>query len=219
MRPSRLAAITILVVAGCSRDAAPRPAAVPEKVPERLSEPPLPPISKWELDPENSSVGFVCKHVLTNVRGMFQQPRGTITLDDATPANSRVNATIQVSTITTGVEERDTHLKSPDFFDAANYPVITFASTSVTKASATSYAVLGDLTMHGVTRPVTLGVTASPPFMHAGGVRRGIEATLSVNRKDFGLRWDYPGEGPGAVVGDTINITIDAELMLQASGG
>jgi polyisoprenoid-binding protein YceI len=70
--------------------------------------------------------------------------------------------------------------------------------------------------MHGVTKPVTLAVTVTAPFKHAGGTRRGIEATTSVNRKDFGLRWEYPGEGPGIVVGDNIKITIDAELMLQA---
>jgi polyisoprenoid-binding protein YceI len=137
-------------------------------------------------------------------------------LDEASPANSKITATIAVSSITTGVEERDTHLKSPDFFDVAKYPAITFVSTSVSKSSATSYSVTGDLTMHGVTRPVTLAVTASPPFNHAGGIRRGIEATTSVNRKDFGLRWEFPGEGPGVVVGDDIQITIDAELVLQA---
>src|SRR5678815_2433922 len=115
-----------------------------------------------------------------------------------------------------GVEERDTHLKSPEFFDAAKYPVITFVSSGLRKASATSYSVTGNLTMHGVTKPVTLAVTASAPFEHAGSTRRGIEATTSVNRKDFGLVWDYPGEGPGIVVGDVIKITIDAELVLQA---
>jgi len=177
--------------------------------------PPVPPISKWVVDPENSSVSFVCKHVLSNVRGMFAQPAGTITLDDTTVANSKIDATIQVGSITTGVEERDTHLKGADFFDASKHPTITFASTSVTKSNATSYAVTGDLTMHGVTKPLTLAVTASAPFMHAAGIRRGIEATTSVNRKDFGLKWEFPGEAPGVVVGDTIQITIDAELMLQ----
>jgi len=78
--------------------------------------------SNWALDPENSSVAFVCKHVFTNVRGMFQRPSGTLTLDEATPANSKVEATIDVNLITTGVEERDTHLKSADFFDAASIP-------------------------------------------------------------------------------------------------
>lgn len=160
-------------------------------------------------------MGFVCKHVFTNVRGMFQRPSGSVTFDQATAANSKVTATIDVSTITTGVEERDTHLKSPDFFDAATYPLATFVSTGWTKSSATSYAVMGNLTMHGVTKPVTLAVTASAPFNHAGGIRRGIEATTTVNRKDFGLRWEYPGEGPGMVVGDNIQLTIDAELVLQ----
>lgn len=90
-----------------------------------------------------------------------------------------------------------------------------FVSTAVSKASAGAYSVTGNLTMHGVTRPLTLAVTASAPFNHAGGIRRGIEATTSVNRKDFGLVWDYPGEGPGIVVGDQIAVTIDAELVLQ----
>jgi polyisoprenoid-binding protein YceI len=153
--------------------------------------------------------------VFSNVRGMFQQPSGTVTLDEATPANSTINATIKVNSITTGVEERDTHLKSSDFFDVAKYPVITFASTGFSKSSATSYSVTGNLTMHGVTKPVTLAVTAPPPFNHAGGIRRGIEATTSVNRRDFGLLWDFPGEGTGIVVGDNITITIDAELVLR----
>jgi len=188
-------------------------------VPDQPPAPAVPQTSKWELDPENSSVEFVCRHVLTNVRGMLHRPAGTVTLDAATPANSKVIATIDVNTITTGVEERDTHLKSPDFFDAAKYPQITFVSTGFTQSSATTYAVTGELTMHGVTRPVTLAVTAPPPFNHAGGIRRGIEATTSVNRKDFGLRWEFPGEGAGVVVGDTIKITIDAELVLQAQPG
>ena len=84
-------------------------------------------------------------------------------------------------------------------------------------SGAISYSVTGNLTMHGVTRPVTLAVTAPPPFNHAGGIRRGIEATTSVNRKDFGLLWEFPGEGAGVVVGDTIQITIDAELRIESA--
>jgi polyisoprenoid-binding protein YceI len=228
LRPSVLAVLTLLFVPACgSRDDAtsrgapvgseqPSVSALPQASPALPpGSPALPPISKWELDPENSSVGFACKHVFTNVRGMFQQPSGSITLDEATPANSKLNATINVNSITTGVEERDTHLKGPDFFDAAKYPVITFVSTGFSKSSPTSYAVTGNVTMHGVTKPVTLAVTAPPAFNHAGGIRRGIEGTMSVNRKDFGLRWEFPGEGAGVVVGDTIKITIDAELVLQ----
>ncbi len=219
MRPSVLAVLTLLSVPACSsRDTAIAPAASngPDmSSASALPVPDVPQISKWELDPENSSVEFVCKHVLTNVRGMFQQPSGTVMLDEATPANSKISATINVKSISTGVEERDTHLKSPDFFDVAKYPVITFVSTSFSKSSATSYSATGNLTMHGVTKPVTLAVTAPPPFNHAGTIRRGIEATTSVNRKDFGLRWEFPGEGPGVAVGDNIKITIDAELVLQ----
>jgi polyisoprenoid-binding protein YceI len=216
MRPSALAVIALFSAACSYQDPAPT-RAVPAAT-DSLSVPAVPQTSKWALDPENSSVQFSCKHVFTNVRGMFHQPSGTLTMDEGNLANTRVNAIIDASTITTGVEERDTHLKSPDFFDVARFPVIAFASTSVSRSGATSYAVTGNLTMHGVTRPVTLAVTASPPFNHAGGIRRAIEATGSVNRKDFGLRWEFPGEGPGVVVGDNIKISIDAELMLQPEG-
>jgi polyisoprenoid-binding protein YceI len=222
MRQTVFAVIALLCVPACNaRDTTTAPPAATGAASTSADgpggpAPAVPLVSKWVLDPENSSVEFVCKHVLSNVRGMFQQPSGAVTLDEATPANSKVNATIDASSITTGVEERDTHLKSADFFDVTKYPTIAFVSSSVIKSSATSYAVTGNLTMHGVTKPVTLAVTASAPFMHAGGIRRGIEATMSVNRKDFGLVWDYPGEGPGIVVGDNIKITIDAELMLQA---
>ena len=213
--------ISLLSAAGCSacnsRDTAPTRAASTEadKLSASLPVPAVPQTSKWELDPENSSAEFVCKHVLSKVRGMFAKPSGTVMLDEAAPANSKINATIDVSSIMTGVEERDTHLKSPDFFDVAKYPAITFVSTGVSRSSATSYSVTGNLTMHGVTKPVTLAVTASTPFDHAGGIRRGIEATTSVNRKDFGLRWEFPGEGAGVVVGDNVQITINAELVLQ----
>jgi polyisoprenoid-binding protein YceI len=210
MREAVLACIALLSLPACnSRETATAPdgPAVPA--------PSVPQVSKWVIDPENSSAEFVCKHVLSNVRGMFPQPSGTLTLDDVTPGDSKVNATIDASSITTGVEERDTHLKSADFFDVAVYPTIAFVSTSVLKSSAASYSVTGNLTMHGVTKPVTLAVMVSAPFEHAGGIRRGIEATTSVNRKDFGLMWEYPGEGPGVVVGDNIKITIDAELVLH----
>ncbi len=216
---------------GCTRDAAPTRVAAPEQaspsapVPALLSSPvslpvpAVPQLSKWELDPENSSAEFVCRHVLSKVRGMLSKPAGTILLDDANPEKSKITASVDVRTITTGVEERDAHLKSPDFFDVAKYPAITFESAAVSRSSATSYVVTGNLTMHGVTKSVTLAVTASPPFNHAGGIRRGIEATTSVNRKDFGLRWEFPGEGPGIVVGDTVEITINAELVLLPEPG
>ena len=228
MREAVLACLALLSLSACNsretaiaRQAANGAAGAPGAASTALEGPAIPvpsvpQVSKWVIDPENSSAGFVCKHVFSNVRGMFPQPSGTVTLDEATPGASHVNATINASSITTGVEERDTHLKSADFFDVAQHPTIDFVSTGVVKSGATSYSVTGDLAMHGVTKPVTLAVTVSPPFEHAGGIRRGIEATTSVNRKDFGLAWEFPGEGPGVVVGDIIKITIDAELVLQA---
>ncbi|MFN7966195.1 MAG: YceI family protein [Acidobacteriota bacterium] len=215
MRAFVLSVITLLFAVPChSQETSTPRAPLPDAEKLSVPVPAVPQISKWELDPENSSAGFVCRHVFSKVRGMFPQPSGTLLLDETTLANSKITAAIAVSGITTGVEERDTHLKSADFFDVAKYPTITFVSTSFSKSSATSYSVTGNLTMHGVTKPVTLAVTASPPFNHAGGIRRGIEATTSVNRKDFGLRWEFPGEGAGIVVGDIIQITIDAELVL-----
>jgi polyisoprenoid-binding protein YceI len=180
--------------------------------------PAVPKIATWDLDPENSSVAFVSKHVHSKVRGLFPQPSGTVVLDEETPASSKVDVKIDIKLISTGVEERDTHLKGPDFFDVAKYPVATFISTSVSRSSATSYSVTGNLNLRGVTKPVTLAVTLSPSFDHAGGIRRGAEATASVNRRDFGIAWDFPGEGSGVVVGDNIELTINTELVLRPDG-
>lgn len=218
MRPTALVVITLLFVPACTDHETATPPA-DAGAPIGLPVPAVPKVSNWALDPENSSAEFVCKHVLSSVRGMIPRPSGTVTLDDANPANSRVDATLDVNAISTGVEERDAHLKSADFFEAAKYPTISFASTGVSRSSAASYSVVGNLTMHGVTRPVTLAVTVSAPFNHAGGIRRGIEATTSLNRRDFGIVWDFPGEGTGIVVGDDIKITIDAELVLQTAPG
>lgn len=219
MRPFLLIVIALSPFACHSKEhatAMESPSAVPSAAElANLAVPAVPLVSKWGIDPENSSVTFLCKHVFTNVRGMFPRPAGAVTLDETVPANSKVHVTVDVKSITTGVEERDTHLKSPDFFDTAKYPEAIFESTSVSKSSATSYSVTGTLTMHGVTKPVTLAVAVSPPFTHAGGIRRGIAATTSVNRKDFGILWDFPGEAAGVVVADIIQITIDAELVLQ----
>lgn len=213
-------AIALLSLAACdTRDPAPpsHGAAAPSapSAGPSVPVPAVPAVSHWIIDPENSSVAFSVKHVRSTVRGLFPQPAGTITLDEHTPANSRITATIDPRLVTTGVAERDTHLQSPDFFDVAAHPVITFTSTTVTRTSTTAYAVTGDLTILATTRPVTLAVTAPPAFEHAGGIRRGIEATASINRKDFGIAWEFPGEGPGVVVGDTISLIINAELVLQ----
>jgi polyisoprenoid-binding protein YceI len=221
------ACFAITLASGCKKQEDRAPSASPQDTKQPAAEqasekpstsvpvPAVPKVSTWQLDPENSSVSFVSKHVHSKVRGLFPQPSGTVLLDDETPARSKVAATIDVKLISTGVEERDTHLKSAEFFDVAKYPVATFASTAVSRTSATAYSVTGNLSMHGVTKPVTLAVTLSPPFNHAGGIRRGVEATGTINRREFGINWDFPGEGSGVVVGDDIGITINAELVLR----
>ena len=214
MRFFLLAVLSCFAAACSSRESAPPAAAFgSEKLPAPA--PAVPPVAKWTLDPENSSAQFVCKHLLANVRGMIPKPAGTVLLDEAAPANSKIEATLEVDGINTGVEERDAHLKTADFFDAARFPRITFVSTSVSRAGPSAYSVTGNLSMHGVTRPVTLAVAVSPPFNHAGGIRRGIEATGVIDRRDFGIIWEFPGEAAGVVIGERIPITIDAELVLQ----
>ena len=214
-----LAALTVCVcvASACKQEKDPAPAAdkAPEKPARSIPVPEVPKIATWELDPENSSVAFVSMHVHSKVRGMFAQPSGTVLLDEETPARSKVEAKIDIKLISTGVEERDTHLKGPDFFDAAKFPVATFVSTNVSRSSATAYTVTGNLSIRGVTKPITLTVKLSPPFNHAGGIRRGAEATASLDRRDFGINWDFPGEGSGVVVGDNIELTINTELVLR----
>src|SRR5262245_51710462 len=131
MRQAVVALIALLSILPCSAaDTAPaRPAAAAKAA-----------STKWVLDPENSSVTFACKHVLSTVRGLLPQPSGTVTIDETNPANSSVNATIDPSRITTGVEERDNHLKSADFFDVAKYPTVTFVSSKVSKSGNASYS-------------------------------------------------------------------------------
>ena len=220
----RPAAVATAVSAGdahAAADAGPdgAVASIPEVGPATAVVPPLPRVTTWALDPENSSVTFMCKHSdVTKVRGMFQRPTGSVVLDAASPAGSSVRASIDVATITTGVEERDSHLKSPEFFDSARFPAITFESSAVAASHDGGYVVTGNLTMHGVTRPVTLAVTASAPFQHFGTIRRGIEATTAISRQEFGVgvaAWNVAAESGGLLIGDRVTITIDAELVLQ----
>ncbi|ACG73633.1 YceI family protein [Anaeromyxobacter sp. K] len=170
--------------------------------------------STWTLDASHSNAGFAVKHlVISTVRGTFTTLSGKLVLDEANVAKSTVEATIDVNSIDTQVPDRDAHLKSPDFFDVAKYPTITFKSTKVAKAGKDGLKVTGDLTMHGVTRPVTLDVTASPEVKGMGGeTRRGYAATTKVDRKDFGLVWNKMVEA-GPAVGDQVTITLDLEVV------
>ncbi len=173
--------------------------------------------SSWNVDPMHSTAGFSVRHlVISNVKGEFQKVSGKVVLDEADLARSTVEATIDASSVDTKVADRDTHLKSPDFLDAAKYPTITFKSTKVARAGKDALSVTGDLTLHGVTRPVTLAVTASPEVKGMfGETRRGYSATTKISRKEFGLTWNKAVEA-GPVVGDEVNVALDIEVVKDA---
>jgi polyisoprenoid-binding protein YceI len=172
--------------------------------------------SGWNVDPSHSQVGFAVKHlVISNVRGEFGAYRGRLVLDEADATRSTVEATIDVSSIDTKVPDRDAHLKSPDFFDAARYPSITFKSTKVARAGKDELKVTGDLTLHGVTKPVVLNVTTSPEVKGMNGEsRRAFAATTKLSRKDYGLTWNKLVEA-GPAVGDEVTIALELELVKE----
>lgn len=175
-------------------------------------------MAKWNLDPTHSSADFAAKHMMiTTVRGAFRNVTGTIDFDSAHPENSSVEAVINTSEITsTGVQQRDDHLKSGDFLDIANYPTITFKSTKVVpSADGKTAKVTGDLTIRDVTRPVTLDVEflgqIQSPF---GDTRAGFSASTKINREDFGLTWNMALEAGGWLVGKDINLNLEVEAVL-----
>ncbi|HXN40769.1 MAG TPA: YceI family protein [Myxococcaceae bacterium] len=171
--------------------------------------------STWEIDSAHSEAVFAVKHMMVStVRGKLGKVSGTVQIDDKDVTKSTVEAAVDVNGIDTGEPSRDNHLKSPDFFDVAKYPTITFKSTRIKKGAGNQLMVTGDLTMHGVTKPVTLAVTYSPTEAKdpQGHIKRGASATARVNRKDFGLNWNKALETGGVIVGDNIDITLDVEL-------
>jgi polyisoprenoid-binding protein YceI len=169
--------------------------------------------STWAIDPAHSEVEFVVRHMgISNVHGRIGGVQGNIQLNEADVTKSSVSVTIDVTTLDTGVTQRDTHLKSPDFFDIAKFPSATFTSTTVVK-SGTHLKVSGNLTLHGLTRPVELdvdGPSATVPGMDHKP-HSGYSATTTVNRKDFGIGANFPV----AVVGDEIKLTIELEVVKQ----
>jgi polyisoprenoid-binding protein YceI len=175
--------------------------------------------SRWNIDPTHSGVHFTVRHmVISKVRGSFDRYQGSIEFDPANPEASKVSVSIEAGSINTREPKRDEHLKSPDFFDVAKYPAITFKSTSVKQAGEGKLEVAGNLTMHGVTKPVTLAVEgpakeSKDPW---GNTKSGVAATTKLNRKDFGLGWNKALETGGVVVGDEVAVTIDLELTKKA---
>jgi polyisoprenoid-binding protein YceI len=172
--------------------------------------------TSWNIDPAHTQSTFAVKHlVISTVRGEFQKTTGSVKLDDQDPTKSQVEATIDAATIHTREDKRDEHLKSPDFFDVKKFPTITFKSTKIEK-DGDKYKVTGDLTMHGVTKPVVLDAALTPEIKDPWGMtRRGIQASTKVNRQDFGLQWSKTVEA-GPVVGDEVTIEINAEIIKAA---
>lgn len=169
----------------------------------------------WVIDPVHSSINFSVRHLMVSkVRGSFETFSGAITVaEDGTPS---VSATIDVNSIDTRNEQRDAHVRSADFFDAEHYPTATFVSTGV-RPDGDDYIVDGDFTLKGVTKPVSLKLEYNGvnPGMGQGAVA-GFEASVVLNRKDFGIDMDMPLETGGTVVGDKVTITLEIEALKQA---
>lgn len=171
----------------------------------------------WGIDIVHSSIGFTVRHlVVSKVRGRFTRWTGTIRMDEKDLKRTQVDIAIEPASVDTGVEQRDNHLKSPDFFDVEKYPTMTFKGTRVEQAKDGSLKLVGDLTMHGVTRPVTLDVeyagSQKDPW---GGIRTGFSARTTLNRKDFGLTWNQLLEAGGVAVGEKVEIDIEVEAVKQ----
>ena len=167
----------------------------------------------WNIDASHSSVAFVARHlVISKVRGRFDAFAGSITIAED-PLQSKVDATIEVGSISTSDDSRDSHLKSPDFFDVEQFPTITFATTGV-KSASSDYVLTGDLTIKGLSKSVELtlefGGVESDPW---GGTRAGFSAETEINRKDWGLQWNVVLETGGALVGEKIKIQLEIEAV------
>ena len=170
----------------------------------------------WNIDPVHSVAEFKVKHMMiTNVKGQFSVLTGSLSLDGANPVNSRVEASLDAASLTTRDAQRDAHLKSPDFFDVEKFPTLHFASTAVKRIAEGELEVVGDLTIHGVTREVVFAVEGpTPPGKDPwGNTRIGLSATTKINRRDFGLTWNAALETGGILVGDDVAITLDVQFI------
>jgi polyisoprenoid-binding protein YceI len=173
---------------------------------------------EYTIDPAHSRLGFSARHAMvTTVRGSFKEFTGTAHIDAANPSASSVALTIQTGSIDTGQADRDGHLVSADFFDVENNPTITFVSTKVDKVDDDTWAVTGDLTIKGTTKPVTIAFdetgSAQDPF---GNVRVGFEGATSINRKEWGLTWNAALETGGVLVSEKIKLEFDVSAIKNA---
>ena len=170
----------------------------------------------YVLDPSHSRLGFSARHAMvTRVRGNFDEFEGTAHVDTATPANSKVDVTIQAASVTTGSEQRDGHLKTPDFFDIENHPTLTFVSTDVAR-DGSEWAITGDLTINGVTKPVTIDFeetgSAKDPY---GNTRIGFEGSTTIDRTDWNLTFNAALETGGVLVSEKVKLEFDISAIAQ----
>ena len=177
------------------------------------------PLETWEIDTSHSSISFWVRHmVIAKVHGRFTAWSGSVEFDEADLTRSKVNVKIDAASIDTHDDKRDAHLRSADFLETEAYPEITFASRGVEAAGSTSLRILGDLTVRGTTRTVILDAEyngrGKDPW---GGERIGFEARASVDRTDFGLRWNAALETGGVLVGDKVDITLEVEAVRRAA--
>ncbi len=168
-------------------------------------------------DPTHSRVGFVARHAMvTKVRGQFTEYEGSGHFDADDPTNSSLQLVIQAASIDTANADRDAHLRSNDFFDMENHPTLEFRSTNVEKVGDDAFAVTGDLTVKGITRPVTVDFTYTGTAVDPWGQTRiGLEGRSTINRKDFGLTWNTPLDGGGVLVSEKITLEFDVSAVKQ----
>jgi polyisoprenoid-binding protein YceI len=173
--------------------------------------------TNWKIDPAHSEADFTVKHMgISNVHGHFGNVNGVLSLDNNDITRSSVTATVDTTTVDTGVAQRDSHLKSPDFFDVAKFPTMTFFSKQFKKVNG-NLIVIGDLTIHGVTKSVTLAVEgpSKPQLDPYGMTRVGASMTTTIHRQDFGLVWQGTLKSGDVVVGDDIKVELDVEFIKQ----
>jgi polyisoprenoid-binding protein YceI len=176
-------------------------------------------MATYQLDSQHTGAHFKVRHMMiSNVKGEFSRITGSVEFDPSNPSAARVEATIESASVNTREPQRDSHLKSRDFLDVGRYPKISFLSKRIVSTGEDRYEIVGDLTIRGVTREVTLQVESLTPEIKDpdGLLRRGASATTRIERKDFGLTWNAVLESGGFVVGDEVDITIDVEMFRKA---
>ncbi|WP_331447653.1 YceI family protein [Streptomyces xanthochromogenes] len=172
----------------------------------------------YTVDPAHSSIGFSVRHAMvTNVRGSFSEHEGTLTLDGANPAASAASLDVKIASVDTGIADRDAHLRSGDFFDAEQFPLMTFRSTGAEQLGGDKYRITGDLTIKDVTRPLAIDLefngTATDPY---GNQRVGFEGGAEILRSDWGLTWNAALETGGVMVSDKVKLTFDISAIKSA---